>query len=95
MLEQLVLEWATSDPDALLNHLDVIPQNKPTLGQSQAAVELARIAPEKVASMVHEVLDEEFKLDLALELVSSWAERVWTQLWNGPILTNSTTKPFG
>lgn len=75
LLEEIVVEWAISDPEGILNQLDVIPQNMRTLGKYQAFLQLARVEPSTVAPMLHEVADEDFKFELAMELATVWAEQ--------------------
>lgn len=75
MLEEVVVEWAISDPKGILNQLESIPKNMRTLGKYQASLELARTEPSMVAPMLHEVADEDFKFELAMELATVWAEQ--------------------
>ncbi|MCY4142806.1 MAG: hypothetical protein OXG08_03830 [Gammaproteobacteria bacterium] len=74
LLRHVVLTWARSDPDEFLNNLELIPSNMQSLGKQQATMVLARVDPQRIAPMLAEVSDEDFKLDLALEVATSWSE---------------------
>lgn len=74
MLEKLVRSWAEHNPKAVLDEIELVPENLRNLGEREALLALARTAPEETVALLNGISDTELKLALTMELASNWSD---------------------